>query len=188
MPHLPPVGDEEATHEVREVFDALRTALGYDLIPILFRTVANCPALLAAISDLTNRTLLAPRLPSTLKELIILCVALRRECSYCRDIHAARLLGLGLSREILLGICADPDNAALPACDRAVMMFATRFAAEPGSVGESDFDALREQGLTQDDIAEVVAMASLALVLTTLANGLGPELDEPIAEMVPIGI
>ena len=188
MSHLPLVQDEDATPEVRQIFQGLRRELGYDLVPNLFRALANFPPLLVAIGDLIQRTLLAGRLPRTLKELISLCVAVRRDCPYCKSFQAVQLRNLGLRREILVGICTDPGNAELPARDRSVMMFATRFAEEPESIGEPDFEALREQGLTQDDIAETVAMATLALVLTTLANGLGLELDEAIAEKVPAGI
>ena len=60
---------------------------------------------------------------------------------------------------------------------RAILDYATMLTRDPHSVQESDVEALRGQGLTDEEILSVVLITCNFNFMTRLADGLGVEVD-----------
>jgi alkylhydroperoxidase family enzyme len=63
-----------------------------------------------------------------------------------------------------------------------VFDFATQVATDASSVQQSDVDAVRAQGLSDADIANVVYAAAARSFFTRVLDGLGAQLDVETAE------
>jgi alkylhydroperoxidase family enzyme len=66
--------------------------------------------------------------------------------------------------------------------DRAVYRFASQVARDASSVQQSDVDALREVGLTDADVADIVFAAAARSFFTRVLDGLGAQLDPQTAD------
>ena len=62
------------------------------------------------------------------------------------------------------------------------MAFAKKCATDPHSLGDADYENLREQGISDEEIVEIIALAALGNYLDTIADALKLEVDEAIAQ------
>lgn len=174
---LPLLTDEEASPEALVTFDAIRRASTTAVVEDLERALANAPELLGSVWDLAAGAFYGSRLPAVVKELIVYLVAVKLDCAYCRSEHAARATRLGISRDVLASISEGIEQSDLGTPLWAVLAFAGKFATAPAAISEQDFATLRRHGLTSEEISEAVAVATLAVTLTSLANALGLDAD-----------
>jgi uncharacterized peroxidase-related enzyme len=67
---------------------------------------------------------------------------------------------------------------------RAMLDYASKLTRQPQSVTKADFDGLKEQGLTEDEILSTVLVTCTFAFMTRLADGLGVEPAEGRQEWV----
>ncbi len=79
-------------------------------------------------------------------------------------------------------LAADPSGAGLEATDRAVVRFATKVAEDAASVTAADHQELRELGLTDAEIVDVVFAAAARAFFTKALDGLGVQADAQLGE------
>ena len=72
----------------------------------------------------------------------------------------------------------DYRNADLDPATRAMLDFATKLTREPTSMQESDVIALREHGLSDEQILSVTLITCTFNFMTRLADGLGVEVPD----------
>ncbi|GIG34957.1 carboxymuconolactone decarboxylase family protein [Cellulomonas pakistanensis] len=173
MSRVPLVDPTTTTGAVAEQLDQIRGAFGG--VPAMFRAVANSPAALtsmwAAFGALGGGTLGAP-----LGEQIAVAVADRNACAYCLAAHTALGRKAGVPREAMAaaqsGESDDPRTAA-------VLAFALRLVEERGHVTEEDVSALRAQGVTDEQVVEIVAHVALNLFTNYVNVALEVPVDFP---------
>jgi uncharacterized peroxidase-related enzyme len=90
---LPLVSDEQASPEVRAVFEKFRSALGF--VPNLVRLWSHSPLLFGALTGLEAVVGAAGKVPSNLKELAMARTSELNGCPYCKAFHHDRLKRLG---------------------------------------------------------------------------------------------
>ena len=78
--------------------------------------------------------------------------------------------------------------AALDDVDRAVLAFAGQVAGDATAITEADVDALRQVGLTDDEIADVVFAASARSFFTKVLDGFGIQADHQLGEQFEPGV
>ena len=66
--------------------------------------------------------------------------------------------------------------------DRAVLAFAGQVARDATSITEADVDALRQVGLTDNEIGDVVFAAAARCFFATVADAFGAEADHQLGE------
>ncbi len=101
--------------------------------------------------------------------------------TYCTAAHSAFLRDVCGDEPTMVMIAEDPSGAALSDQDRAVYEFAARVAQDAAAVGQSDIDRLRNLGLSEGDIADVVFAAAARCFFTRVLDGLGAQLDAETA-------
>ena len=75
-------------------------------------------------------------------------------------------------------IKTDYRQAALDPQDRAILDFTAKLTRDPGSMTEEDVVGLREAGLDDTAIHDVVQVTALFNYYNRLADGLGVSLEE----------
>ena len=96
MALLPKIEYEQASAEVRAVYDNIRATRGTDYINDIWKVLANDPALLKRSWEQTRDVMAPGALDGLTKELIYLAVSITNNCEYCINSHtvAARSKGM----------------------------------------------------------------------------------------------
>jgi alkylhydroperoxidase family enzyme len=115
-------------------------------------------------------------------ELVTFAAARRLRSSYCSLAHGAMLEELG---EPLLAIARDHRDAGLSEIDVAVMNLAERVVDDASSIEEADTRRLRDLGLSQAEIADVVLAAAARCFFSKTLDGLGVRPDASYRDLEP---
>ena len=125
-------------------------------------------------------------------ELATLAAARRLRSSYCCLAHGTILRDE--FDEPVREIALDHRNAGLDAVDVAVMDLAERVVEDATSIGDDDLRVLREHGLSEAEIMDVVLAAAARCFFSKTLDALGVlpdasfrELDEPVREALVVG-
>jgi len=114
-------------------------------------------------------------------ELATLAAAQRLRSSYCCLAHGKVLLeDFG---EPVAAIAADRRAAGLDAVDLAVMDLAERVVDDATSIGDADLQRLRELGLSDTDIMDVVLAAAARCFFSKTLDALGVRPDASYSEL-----
>ena len=179
MNRIPLIDRAHTSPDRKALLDQIHGAFG--ATPNMFRAVANSPAALqsmwAAFGALGSGTLSAK-----LGEQIAVAVANRNACDYCLAAHTALGRKAGVSGEALAaaqaGESADPRTAA-------VLRFVLQLVNERGQVDVADVQALRDQGVNDEQIVEIVAHVALNLFTNYVNVALGVPVDFPGVKLRP---
>ena len=118
-------------------------------------------------------------------ELATIAAARALRSTYCNAAHSKFLRDVCGDEATMRSIAEDPSGAQLSRQDRAVYEFAAKVAADAASVQQSDVDQLRDVGMSDRDIADVVYAASARAFFTRVLDGLGAQLDPQTAAALP---
>jgi alkylhydroperoxidase family enzyme len=115
-------------------------------------------------------------------ELATLAAARRLRSSYCCLAHGSVLLELG---EPVREIALDHRAAGLDEADVAVMDLAERVVDDATSIGDADLDRLRDRGLSETEIMDVVLAAAVRCFFSKTLDALGVLPDASYRELEP---
>jgi uncharacterized peroxidase-related enzyme len=177
--HLP--GDDEVTGEAAAIYAGERETHGY--VPNSTRLFGERPALLRVWIELRN-TIVAS-LGQRRYELVTLAAARRLRSSYCSLAHGQVLAEELLGPELTRAVAVDHRSAGLDPADVAIMDLAEKVAADATQVTQEDVDRLRELGLGDGEILDVVSAAAARAFFTKLTDGLGVQPDAAFLELDP---
>ena len=79
--------------------------------------------------------------------------------------------------DLVARISNDPDGAAIDDRRRTIVDFALRLTREPGRVRKDDLEPLRQAGLSDSGIHDLVAVTAYFNFVNRMALGLGVELE-----------
>ncbi|WP_317055388.1 carboxymuconolactone decarboxylase family protein [Roseovarius rhodophyticola] len=91
------ISDEEATPEVRAVYDDIRTTRGGDFINNFWRALAHDPALLKATWERLKAVMGPGEIDPLTKEMIYIAVSVANSCEYCAHSHTAAAKAKGMT-------------------------------------------------------------------------------------------
>jgi alkylhydroperoxidase family enzyme len=145
------------------------------------RAFAERPEILAAWQQLNGA--IKARMDLRRYELATLAAARRLRSSYCSLAHGTVLLkDFG---EPLREIALDHRNAGLDEIDVAVMNLAERVVDDATSIGDSDLRDLRDLGLTEAEIMDVVLAAAARCFFAKTLDALGTRPDASYGDLAP---
>lgn len=116
-------------------------------------------------------------------ELATLAAARRLRSSYCCLAHG-RLL-MNKFNAPVRQIALDHRNAGLDPVDVAVMDLADRVAADAASITDQDLQRLRDVGLSDDEIMDVVLAAAVRCFFSKTLDGMGVRADAEFTDLDP---
>ena len=98
MPLMPKIEYEDASPEVRAVYDDIRATRNTDYINDIWKVLANQPTLLARYWQQVKETMGPGALDPLTKELIYVAVSMTNTCEYCTATHTASARAKGMSQ------------------------------------------------------------------------------------------
>ena len=157
---FPVPAEADLPADLQKLFAAARDRIGF--VPNVFRVYAFRPERLRAwFTHFKDLHLPTEHLGVADREMISVVVSMANGCLYCLVAHGAALRE-ALGDPVLADrITLDWRRAGLDPRRSAICAFAEQLTRAPREVTRADLDALRAQGLTDEecwDVAEVAAM------------------------------
>ncbi|MEX1271735.1 MAG: peroxidase, partial [Acidimicrobiia bacterium] len=118
-------------------------------------------------------------------ELVTLAAARALRSSYCTTAHGKILSDRWYEPDTVIALVSDHRTAGLDAVDIALMDFATRVAVDPTSITEREVDHLRELGLSERDILDVVLAVAARCFFATVIESMGAQPDRELLDPLP---
>ena len=104
------------------------------------------------------------------REMIVVATSGANRCQYCVVAHGAILRVRAKNPLIADQVAVNYLKADLTPRQKAMLDFAMKVALDAGAIGEADFEALRAQGFTDEDIWDIGAVAAFFALSNRMAN------------------
>jgi uncharacterized peroxidase-related enzyme len=147
------------------------------------RLFAHRPAVLEAWQQL--KAAVTGSMDARRYELVTLAAARRLRSSYCMLAHGRLLAERFFDPELVRALARDHRSAGLEEVDVAVMDLAAKVVDDATSVTQADVDRLRDLGLSDAEIFDVVAAAAARCFYSKTLDALGAQPDAEYAELEP---
>lgn len=142
-----------------------------------YLTLGHHPDILRQRSQAFNAIMYAPGgLSRAERELASTVVSRINRCVYCASVHAQRFEQLAKRNDVISEIFADPTTAGTTEREKAIVQFSIDLTLEPASLNASHIHALREQGLDDAQVLDLIHAVSIF----AWANRLMLNLGEPV--------
>jgi uncharacterized peroxidase-related enzyme len=142
-----------------------------------YLTLAHDPEILRQRSLAFNAIMYAPGgLSRAERELASTVVSRINRCVYCASVHAQRFEQLAKRNDVIAQIFADPQTAGTTDREKAIVQFAIDLTLEPGALGASNVQPLRDHGLNDGEVLDLIH----AIAIFAWANRLMLNLGEPV--------
>jgi hypothetical protein len=166
---IPPVAGRwlDELKRLRGIAAAPRSRLAYVSTPWILE------AQVTAETNLFNQRSGRSKFSWEARMFAFMLVAHARQCTGCFGASRQGLIALGFDEAALDGICANPVGLPLSERDQAFVRYVLRFALSAMDVEPKDFRQMGDQGLTPDDVREMIGFAAFCMfntIFTTLAN------------------
>ncbi len=181
MSVLEMIEEQDAQGEVAELYGDIQRVMGIPFVPNIDKALALAPNALRGTWEVLRNVFLETSLPMSLAMMILFKVAATNKCNYCGSLHRANCMASGVDADMLAAIENDLETLS-PLRVQAIVKFAEKCAASPRSLVDADYDAVRSQGVSDEEIVEIVSLAALGNYLDTIADSLKIEVDDMIAE------
>ncbi|SEC15092.1 uncharacterized peroxidase-related enzyme [Nitratireductor aquibiodomus] len=175
-PRVQPIKLDEATPEQ---LDALKVTPSNTKVSDYVLVLANDVETLKVRTPLFNAIMYnRGGMGRAERELSAVGASVVNRCVYCAAVHASRYNQLIKDEQVMEAIFADGEKAELDERQKAIFLFAAKLSKAPSEATEEDMQALRDAGLKDDEILDLILSASLF----GWANRLMHTLGDPVVE------
>jgi len=183
MPRIKAIQPGHATGRTAELYDGIKSQLG--VVPNLHQTMATSLLLLEGYIGLSG-ALGKGTLGMKTATLIALVVAQQNGCDYCLSAHSyiganMAKLDAGVMDEARQGQSSDKKTDA-------ILKLAKTLVAKRGRLADGDLDAVRESGISDAEIGEVVGHVALNTLTNYFNNTAGTEIDFPVVAHADVAV
>ncbi len=180
------VSEDEATGRVAEIYDRIQSdrdgELDDDLgLNGLWLLLGNDPDLLEAVWQHTDQMYDGNEIPYELKSKISLVVATVMECEGCTFFYESALEGIGIDDERIDDLKRlEINETGFSPSEEVVLKFTQKAADDPHSITDEDLRALRDLGLSERELLEIldcIAFHVYTAVLQAISGIVYPGMD-----------
>jgi uncharacterized peroxidase-related enzyme len=170
---------DDASAETRAVYDDFLRTTGETAVPVWIKSLGHNAALARGYWERTKGTLFSGTLPLPLKEMIVFAVSAKHGARYCSACHARNVLGLdkAVSFDDLQAFARAGSQWQLPPYYALVVDFAVKVAVDANQLSDADFEKLRDEGFSKEEICEILAVIDLAAMFNIYTIALRLDLD-----------
>jgi uncharacterized peroxidase-related enzyme len=170
--------ESKVDDDVAEWYRRQRDAWGY--LPNYAPAFALRPDVAEAWNTLNNAV--RGNMERRRYELATIAAARAYRSTYCMAAHCKFLRDACGDEPTMRAVAADSSGANLDATDSAVVGFATMVARDASSITAADVQKLRDQGLGDAEIVDVVLAAAARAFFTKVLDALGVQADAQLGQ------
>jgi uncharacterized peroxidase-related enzyme len=178
---VPFVDENAAAGEVAELYNSMQEAMQIPFVPNLHKAIANSPHALAGTWGALQNIMMRTSLPQSLASMILYSIAAQNQCQYCSAAHGLTCRTLGIDDDTLKAL-ADDISVLSPHRVQGIIQFALKCSADRANLTDEDFDAVRAQGIGDEELVDIIALVALGNYLDIMADSLRVMVDEPIRQ------
>ena len=178
---LPMVEEHEATDNVAETYAEIKREMQVPVVPNILKALAVSPEALSIAWGAYRGLLENWTLPQSLVPMILYTIAETGNCEYCSAKNELTCRSLGIDEETLSALVTDLGSVS-PRRVAAIIGFAVKTAHNPQSLAPEDYERVREQGVTDAEIVEIIHVAALGKYFDILADAMKVQVDPIIAD------
>jgi uncharacterized peroxidase-related enzyme len=171
------LAERQAEGTTKRIYKEILKVKHLRKLPHFFQTLANSTSVLQGTWNVYRDVSTRGMIPEALKEMIFVAISAKADCAYCEAAHLAFCRILKVDAETCENLVHNID-ALKPPRTRDIVRFAVKAGTEPKSLEKADYDILRRDGLADEEIIEIVAMAAFARYAITVAEALKLDVDD----------
>lgn len=142
-----------------------------------YRFLVHQPEILRQRSTAFNAIMYAPGgMPRAERELATTVVSRLNGCVYCASVHAQRFEQLAKRNDVIKEVFEDPRTAGTTEREKAIAKFSVELTENPAGVSAESLAALREAGISDAEILDLIH----SVAIFAWANRLMLNLGEPV--------
>jgi len=176
MSHIRPLLPENASPEVKDIYEDFSRQMGFPAPPNFIKTQGYSPSVVKGTWELVRNVLVTGKIERWVKEMVFAAISKDRNCHYCLAAHLACCRMLGVEPELLDSLVRDV-NSLSHLKTRDMILFGLKCSRQPDEISESDYEKLRKHGLREPEILELIAMSGVAVYANIMADATGMEAD-----------
>jgi uncharacterized peroxidase-related enzyme len=172
MSWVPFVSEEQASPEVKRIYEFLRVNWGF--VPNYFLALGAHPQFLQDQVNLFTHVMFEQHvLPKIVKEQVALVVSGLNLSNYCLAAHLEILGRLGIDKSMSRKLALNYESAPVEPRVMALFRYADKLSRRPADMEKSDVDRLREHGWDDAAILETALVVSLYACANRFSAGVG---------------
>ena len=179
MAFIDTVAEDQATGAVEKIYDRSRESFGY--VPNMAKAFSHRPEVMNAWNCLLSS--IKVNMDVRRYELVTIAAARALRSSYCMLSHGSVLLKGFFSEEELIAVVSNSHQSKLDESENAIMEFAEKVVRDASSIDEDDVSRLRTFGLSDAEIFDIVAAASVRCFFSKTLDALGFKPDSKYNEI-----
>jgi uncharacterized peroxidase-related enzyme len=179
MPYLHTVPPEDATGEVKALYDQDLAARGS--VANYAHAFSGRPEVFAGWLALKDA--ITSQMDPRLYELATVAAAAAIRSSYCSLVHGQILATSYYPAEKVASIATGEAGDVLDAADAAVVRFAQKVAQEAEKITQEDVDELRDLGFSDTDVFSIIAAAAARCFFSKVLDATGTLADADLHEI-----
>jgi|GEM_PF-318245 uncharacterized peroxidase-related enzyme len=175
--HVPVLLPEQAAKGVNAVYEEFYRRMSFPSPPNFIMTQGHSSTVVRGTWEVVKNVLVTGDLPRWQKEMMFVAISKDRNCHYFTAAHIACCRMLGVKTDLIDCLVRNVDDLSNPKL-RAMIKFSLKCSRNPQTVTKDDHDSLRQEGLTQSEIIEVIAMSAFAVYANIIADATAMEPDQ----------
>jgi uncharacterized peroxidase-related enzyme len=183
---IPAISPGEPSPETEELFSEILRVTGSPQLTNMWKTLANSLPVLTGTWRMFHSVFFQTNLPIPVKAMIMFSISSANQCTYCSAFLEVTCRTLGVEEASLRSIVGDLDSLN-PERVQVIIRFAQRCARSPYSMTEEEFDTLRNFGINDEEILEIISLAAMGNYFDTIADSLKMETDDFFIQQLPGG-
>jgi uncharacterized peroxidase-related enzyme len=160
---------DDLDEDIRERILAVQEKSGF--VPNVFLALAHRPDEFRAFFDYHDALMEKEEgLSKGEREMIVVATSGLNQCIYCVVAHGAILRIREKNPFLADQVATNYRKAAITERQKAMLDFAVKVSLEAHEINDADFDRLREQGFSDEDIWDIGAISAFFAMSNRLAN------------------
>ena len=176
---LPVIEEIDAKGEIADLFEEYKREMQSPDMPNVMLGLAAAPAALKIHWDLIKSAFKHTNLPDSIIFMILYTVAEANNCGYCSASNELSCRTLGIDEATIKALVDDLDHLT-PQRVREIIRFAINVSQDPIGLGAEDYERVREAGISDSEMIEIIQIASLANYTNTLTDALKIDIDDAV--------
>ncbi len=178
------VNYENASSEVKEIYEDSMRTLGIPFVLNWLKCQGENAIILKGNWEKLKHTLLLGDVPNILKQIIIHNISKKKECNYCATVHGiiANSMSKVLTDDDRFVFTENMNSDIIPSSYKTAISIITNAALNPQSFSDKDLKKLSNEGFSSTEIIELLSLADLVNMATTIADISGIKVDNELLE------
>lgn len=168
--------DPELQTKQQQLYTDAKLFLEVTQVPELLNDLASAPATASSLWHVFRGVLENEHsaIQRTIKEYIALAAASSANAVSLRQLMLSSLEERGIDPVVLDELMKKGETLRLPERSLKILLFGRRAALDPARLRNEDFSSVRQLGLSESDIAELVMFSGIVAGLIAISQALHP--------------